>query len=79
MLLAPDRAPGPLMTIEAFCNQAGISASVAQKLRDQGYDRTNTLQYTQITDLSTLVKLLPVEIAQLRAAVADWSVPRVGL
>ncbi|KAJ4465146.1 hypothetical protein C8J55DRAFT_493572 [Lentinula edodes] len=75
LLLSHDRAPGPHMSITDFVIQARIAPDIATKLSVQGYTDTNALQFAQIEDLKE-IGLLPGYIAQLRFAVANWSVSR---
>lgn len=63
------------MSITDFVIQARIAPDIATKLSVQGYTDTNALQFAQIEDLKE-IGLLPGYIAQLRFAVANWSVSR---
>ncbi|KAF9022026.1 hypothetical protein BDP27DRAFT_1438998 [Rhodocollybia butyracea] len=77
LLLPPDCMPGPHMAMADFCLHHGLDNSVTQKLIELGYANTNSLQYTQVSDLKEFGLLLG-NIAQLRAAVSDWSVVHAG-
>ncbi|KAF9064206.1 hypothetical protein BDP27DRAFT_1426053 [Rhodocollybia butyracea] len=77
LLLSPDHMPGPHMTMADFCTRYGLDESVSLKLIQLGYANMNSLQYTQVSDLKEC-GLLPGNIAQLHAAVLEWSLVHAG-
>jgi hypothetical protein len=70
-LLPTNRIPGPSMTMLEFCVLFNIDESIAGSLLKNGYNSTDTFQFTEVVQLQDF--LVSGIIAQLRAAVFKWS------
>ena len=75
MLIQGDRVPGPDMTLADFCVVHQLMEGVRSKLEENGYSGSHTFQYAQWEELQE-AGLKAGEIAQLKHAIATWSLPQ---
>lgn len=64
------------MPFSDFCRQYGLSSNILDKLIQNGFNRTRSLRFTRPEDLKEIGFLLG-EVAEMKDAVEQWSVPRL--
>ena len=75
MLIQGDCIPGPDMTVADFCVVHCLMEGVHSKLEENGYSASHTFRYAQWEELQE-AGLKAGEIAQLKHAMAMWSLPQ---
>jgi hypothetical protein len=74
MLLPPNRAVGPDMTVPEFCDQYTLSPNILEHLNRNSYTHASHLRFVSLADLDGMGFNLG-EKAALRDAVDRWSLP----
>jgi hypothetical protein len=72
MLLPNKHQPGPTYSIEQFCHKYELDEKIQARLRENGYARTHTFKYIEVSDLQAMGFKLG-EIAELKEAVRLWA------
>ncbi|KAJ7621440.1 hypothetical protein FB45DRAFT_1093316 [Roridomyces roridus] len=71
MLIPPKMKMGKNMSIGAFCLEHNVAAEVGDRLKAHGFRYSRSFQFVQLDELKEIGFMLG-EIAELRAAVAEW-------
>ncbi|KAJ7192175.1 hypothetical protein GGX14DRAFT_596153 [Mycena pura] len=74
MLLPPNKAVGPNMSVSNFCALYGLKPAVAAKLSAHGFENCATFYLVTLGQLKEMDFLIG-ETAELRNAVNMWAVP----
>ena len=73
-LIPVNQEPGTDMPFSDFCRQYGLSSNVLDKLIQNSFNCTRSLRFTCPEDLKEIGFLLG-EVAEMKDAVEQWSVP----